>query len=177
MKYMLCFLTALALLLALPACTSPHKPDETAGPQDSEDAVLAPDFAVLDASGGTLHLSDLRGTPVVLNFWASWCPPCKAEMPDFEEMYKLYGDRVEFLMVNLTDGQRETMDLAKAHVADNGYTFPVYFDTASLAAEAYRISSIPTTYFISADGTIVSGASGMLDAASLEEGICSILGD
>lgn len=131
----------------------------------------APDFTVTDKDGNTVKLSDMRGKPIVVNFWASWCPPCKAEMPDFEEMYKKYGDEVTFMMVNMTDGDRETVELAKKHVADNGFTFPVYFDTELSAAYAYYVTSLPATYFIDADGNLVTHAIGMISAETLERGI------
>ena len=131
----------------------------------------APDFAVLDADGRVVKLSDFFGTPIVLNFWASWCPPCKAELPDFEAACKAYEGRVVFLMVNMTDGQRETVAVAKEYLASEGYTFPVYFDTGYEAAYAYGVSSIPQTYFIAADGSVQARATGMISAAQLEQGI------
>ena len=131
----------------------------------------APNFTVLDKDGNTVEFSSKKGKPIILNFWASWCPPCKAEMPDFEEAYKKYGDKVEFMMVNLTDGNRETLQKAKDHVSSNGYTFPVYFDTQSTAAYAYSISSVPATYIIDAEGNIVAHAIGMITANDLEAAI------
>ena len=131
----------------------------------------APNFTVLDKDGNTVEFSSKKGKPMILNFWASWCPPCKAEMPDFEEAYKKYGDKVEFMMVNLTDGNRETLQKAKDHVSSNGYTFPVYFDTQSTAAYAYSISSVPATYIIDAEGNIVAHAIGMITANDLEAAI------
>ena len=131
----------------------------------------APNFTVLDKDGNTVEFSSKKGKPIILNFWASWCPPCKAEMPDFEEAYKKYGDKVEFMMVNLTDGNRETLQKAKDHVSSNGYTFPVYFDTQSTAAYAYSISSVPATYIIDAEGNIVAHAIGMMTANDLEAAI------
>ena len=91
---------------------------------DSENAsgtTDAPDFTVFDKDGNQVQLSSFFGKPIVLNFWASWCPPCKEEMPDFETAYQNYDD-VQFLMVNMTDGARETMESAQAHVAQQGYT-------------------------------------------------------
>ncbi len=133
------------------------------------------DFTMLDEEGNEVRLFDLVGKPIVLNFWASWCPPCKAEMPDFEDAYKKYGEDVVFVMLNLTDGGRETVETAKAHVESCGYTFPVYFDAEYEGATVYRITSIPQTYFIDADGYVVSIARGMLDANSLEQRISMIL--
>lgn len=138
---------------------------------------MAPDFTVLDADGQEVRLSDMQGTPVVLNFWASWCPPCKSEMPDFEEANKAYAGKVAFMMVNLTDGSRETVDTAKAYIEEQGYTFPVYFDTQQEAAVGYGVVSIPTTYFIDAQGGVVAYGQGALDQSALEQGIGMILGE
>ncbi len=142
---------------------------------DTNSQTEAPDFIVLNSEGKEVRLSDYRGTPVVLNFWASWCPPCKAEMPDFETAYQTYGNEVQFLMVNLTDGSYETIETAKKHIRNNAYTFPVFYDTQSSAAIAYGISSIPVTIFITKDGYIASGTVGMLSASRLEAGIQFLL--
>ena len=181
------FLTALLavlLLLTASACTPadggletlPSEDKETSAPSDTAEngetaADTAPDFTMLDMEGNEVKLSDFFGTPIVLNFWASWCPPCKAELPDFEEACKRYEGKVTFLMVNLTDGQRETVEVAKSYIASQGYTFPVYFDTKYEAAYTYGVSSIPQTYFINADGSLEARATGMISAAQLEKGI------
>ncbi|MBQ3126854.1 MAG: TlpA family protein disulfide reductase [Clostridia bacterium] len=151
-------------------------PPETAAPADTTETAApevypAPDFTVYDGEGNAVHLSDFLGQPVVLNFWASWCPPCKAEMPDFDAAFAEHGGEIAFMMINMTDGMQETKETATAHVQEAGYRFPVYFDTDYSAAIAYSASSLPTTYFIRADGTIAAYAVGMLDAASLAQGI------
>ncbi len=155
---------------------------------DGDDTAAAPDFTVYDADGNKVALSDFKGEPVVVNFWASWCPPCKAELPDFEAAYQEVGIKeaadadsaedgtadaqaVRFLMVNLTDGQRETLDTAGKFSADEGYTFPVYFDTDLDAAYTYGINSIPMTLFIDADGNVQDYAIGMIDEQTLRSGI------
>ena len=99
-------------------------------------AELAPDFTVQDSSDGVWSLSDFRGKPVVLNFWSSTCPPCMAEMPLFQKYWEEYGDQVEFMIVNLTDGYNDTFASAMEVVTENNYTFPVYFDIASEGAVA-----------------------------------------
>lgn len=155
--------------------TEKPKTDETY-PADSQGSKEyshnpAPDFSVIDADGNIIKLSEMKGKPVVLNFWATWCYFCTVEMPDFEEMYKKHGEEVQFMMVNLTDGRRETLDSAKKHISDNGFTFPVYFDTSSEAAKAYRVSGIPVTYFIDAEGNLKAYANSMIDMESLKKGI------
>ena len=131
---------------------------------------LAPDFTVYDGEGNEVRLSDFRGKPVVLNFWASWCGPCRGEMPDFEAAYLELGEEVHFLMVNATGGQ-ETVDTAQAFLAETGYTFPVYFDTDYSAAIAYGVSALPMTLFIDAEGYPVAYAQGAMSAQTLRTGI------
>lgn len=137
----------------------------------TEQKIEAPDFIVYDADGNAVQLSDYVGKPVVLNFWASWCSPCKNEMPDFNKKYLELGDEVQFLMINLTDGNTETISSASAFIAEKGYAFPVFYDTESDAASAYGVSSIPTTYFIDADGYAVAHAIGSISEDLLQKGI------
>ena len=131
----------------------------------------APDFTVYDMDGNPHKLSDFFGKPIVLNFWASWCGPCQKEMPDFEKKYKENGDKVTFLMVNLTDGSYDTVAKASKFISDNGYTFPVFYDTSSDGADTYKVYSIPTTFFIGADGQLVAQATGAISASTLQQGI------
>ena len=134
----------------------------------------APDFTVLDADGNKVNLSSLFGQPIVLNFWASWCGPCQSEMPEFNDAYSELKGKVLFVMVDLTDGSRETVDVAKAFIRQKGFSFPVYFDTMSDAADTYGITAIPTTYFIDSRGRIAAKAVGMIDRESLDKGIAMI---
>lgn len=152
--------------LAAQAPQSSDTPEETA-PQKVE----APDFTATDAEGTEVKLSDYVGKPIVLNFWASWCPPCKSEMPDFHDAWEELDGEVQFLMVNATDGGRETVETAKEYVEGQGFSFPVLFDTGMEAASAYGAYSLPTTYFIDAEGYVVAGAKGAIDRDTLQKGI------
>ena len=134
------------------------------------------DFVVYDENLKEVKLSDYKGTPVVLNFWASWCPPCKSELPSFNEMSKKYSkDKVAILMINLTDGQRETMSIAKKYIKDNNYNMQVLFDNKMNAANIYNISAIPRTIFIDKDGYIVKDESGAITKKELESQIKLLL--
>ncbi len=137
---------------------------------NKEDFPLAPDFSVEDADGNTVKLSDYRGTPVVLNFWASWCGPCRAEMPHFQTLMDEHKDQVIFLMVNLTDGSRETKETAQAFLAGESFNFThLVFDTNSEAAYNYRVSSID------AEGYALSREIGALSEQTLRSRVETIL--
>lgn len=149
-------------------------PETTDNKEEAGNDNLAPDFTMTDPDGNSIRLSDLRGKPTVLNFWASWCPPCQSEMPDFDSAFKQYGEDINFVMLNVTDGVRETTESARAFIENKGYTFPVYFDTELEGSIAYGASSIPLTLFIDAKGGLVAYGMGALDASALESGISMI---
>lgn len=120
-----------------------------------------------DAEGAEVHLSDFAGRPVVLNFWATWCGPCRAELPAFDEAYRAYGDQIAFMMINLTDGVQETQEGVRDFLAENGFAFPVYYDLDSAAAMTYGVYSIPVTAFVDAEGMFLGGYIGTLSEETL----------
>lgn len=152
-----------------------HRQEDGAASSADDAPVIAPDFTVYDADGGEVHLSDFAGQPVVLNFWATWCGPCKVELPGFQAVYDECGDEVAFLFINLTDGMRETVEGVGEFLAENGYTIPVYYDMAGDAAATYGAHSIPATALINADGEIVGAQIGMVDEDTLRDAVLSML--
>ena len=156
-----------------PATSNAETPSEEAEEPSSkteENKYAAPDFTVLDMEGKEVSLSDFKGKPVVLNFWATWCYYCKEEMPDFNKAYKEFPD-IQFLMVNATDGVKETKEKATKYVKEQGFNFPIFFDTKGEAVNNYHVTGFPTTYFIDADGNLVTYANGMINYETLKKGI------
>lgn len=145
---------------------------------NNQDLRQAIDFTMVDKDGNTILLSEMiaNNKPIILNFWASWCPPCKSEMPDFDTVYKELGSEVQFMMINMTDGQRETVEIGAQYIEEQGFSFPVYFDVNQEGATNYQIYSIPTTVFINANGYMVTGAQGAIDEETLRKGIGMIMG-
>lgn len=155
--------------------TDPSGTGDASGDNSQEQQYTpAMDFVMETAEGEEVMLYDFVGKPIVLNFWASWCGPCKAEIPDFQATYEKLGEEVEFIMLNATDGVQETKEGAMEFIKEQGYTLPFYFDTQMQGSYLYSVYSLPTTFFINAEGEVVAYAQGMIDAATLEYGISMI---
>lgn len=152
--------------------TTSESSAETAAETSAETAPplrTAPDFAVQNTAGETVRLSDYIGKPVIINFWATWCGSCKSELPAFDAAYQAHGEDVHFLMVNLTDGVEETVDKVNTFIADNGYTFPLLFDTEMEGTMTYGVYSIPLTVFVDAKGNLLGGHPGAMNSETLEQ--------
>lgn len=133
----------------------------------------APDFALEGIDGESYTLSQFKGKPVVLNFWASWCGPCRQEAPELVKVASEYGDRIAVLAVNLTASDDERS--ARAFAAGQQFAFPVLLDRLGTVGELYRIRPIPTTLFVRADGSIADQALGSLDEQAFKERIEPLL--
>lgn len=144
---------------------------------NSGTVVQADDFNIYDSEMNKVKLSDYFGKPIIINFWASWCGPCKSELPAFNSLYEKYKDDVVFLMINLTDGQRDTESSIKKFVSDNGYNFPVYYDIEYDASNTYGVRSIPQTVFINADGSLYDTRVGAMSEVVLENYIKQMIGE
>jgi thiol-disulfide isomerase/thioredoxin len=155
------------------AAVVPETEAETEPDQETpeEELVFAGDFTVYDMAGNEVKLSDFRGQPLVVNFWASWCPPCVGEMPDFNQVWQDRQEDVMFMMVNVVDGQRETEESGKEYFRNEGYSFPVYFDLDQDAVATFGIYSYPQSFFIDKHGYFVAYAKGAIDADTLKMAI------
>lgn len=146
---------------------SEFEPDD----EDAEDPSLeaAVDFTLKDRFGVEHKLSDFYGKPIIINFWATWCPPCQAELPYFNEAYTRYQDHIQFLMVDLGDGSSSSDSNTIQFVDENGYSFPLFFDSYGEGAQGYDITAIPFTVAINAQGQIVTTHLGSMSEQELAE--------
>ena len=146
-------------------------PPTVAPPTGPQIGYTAPDFTLKDLNGNTVKLSDFRGKPVYLNFWASWCPPCKAEIPEIQEFYQLNKDKVAVLAVNITynDNVSDVVNILKA----NNTNFPVLLDinAKSSVADAYQVYGIPASFFIDKNGIIRATHAGGMTIVTLQEAL------
>ncbi|RUL48653.1 redoxin domain-containing protein [Lysinibacillus antri] len=140
----------------------------------SLDVEFAPEFTLSDMNGDPINLSDLRGKIVILNFWATWCPPCRAEMPHMQSFYEKNKDNgVEIIAVNLT-ALDEGKQAVEKFVNEYGLTFPVVLDENGSVGKLYEILTIPTSYIIDAEGRIFQKFVGSMDEQIMEDMIKSI---
>jgi len=123
----------------------------------------APTFTLKNIAGEDVAV-EAKGKPYIINFWATWCPPCQAEIPDLAAFYASHMDTVNFYAVNL----QEPKDTVDKFLKDNGYTMPVLLDLKGEAADTYKVRAIPTTYVIDRDGKILLKKIGGTTAAELE---------
>ena len=134
---------------------------------------LAPDFELTAATGDTLRLSDLRGKAVILNYWASWCPPCRAEMPAFQAIHQVYQDS-GLVVLGINAANQDDSIQAQEYIAEMNLTFPILYDASGTAQDLYAVSALPSTFFIDRAGIIkavvIGGpiAKAMLDIHALE---------
>jgi peroxiredoxin len=138
---------------------------------------FAPDFTLETTTGEMLTMSDLRGNVVLVNFWASWCPPCRAEMPAMETAFNKYKDR-GFMILAVNSTIQDQKSSAIEFAEEYGLTFPVLFDYDGSATDIYRIDALPTSFFIDRDGIIQDiVVGGPMPEALLSERIEKLLGE
>ena len=146
---------------------------EPSGSDNTE--LIAPDILCHDINGEEYLLSDHFGKPIIINFWATWCHYCVEELPYFQKKYEEYSDRIDFVMLNITNGYGETPEAAAEFFKKNGYTLPIYFDSYHNGAISYEISSLPTTVTVDPKGNICEIHYGALSEEKLQEAIDTLL--
>lgn len=130
----------------------------------------APDFELTTLDGEAVKLSEYKGKKVILNFWATWCPPCRAEMPDMQKYYEqqAQGENVEILAVNLTT-EDKGIDKITAFVEEFSLTFPIPMDTEGEIGDLYQAASIPTSYMIDTEGRVQNKIVGPMNEEMMED--------
>lgn len=166
MKKLLCALLALILMLCAFAFA-----EETDAAEETP--VPAPDFPLTTWEGEEIHFSDLLGKPLLLNIWATWCPPCRNELPFFQQAFEKYGEEITFVFLSVDDDKAD----AEEFMTENGYTFPVYMDVPSNSLMAYGIGSIPVTVLVDPEGNIIAGQVGSLTEDLVGLCMAILLGD
>jgi cytochrome c biogenesis protein CcmG, thiol:disulfide interchange protein DsbE len=133
---------------------SRSEPDSATGRLISAPQIgfFAPDFTLETLEGEAISLAEIRGQPVIVNFWASWCPPCRAEMPAIQNLYNHYRGSITILAVNATN--QDIQANIQAYVTEYNLSFPILLDTDGSVNRLYAVTSLPTTFFIGADGII-----------------------
>ena len=151
------FIFSLFLLLALSACTAVNIAPEV----DAQ----APDFELTNTNGESVKLSDHRGKVVLINFWATWCPPCRLEMPHIQSRYEMYNGDLVVLAVD----QAEPAHLVKDFVFFNNLTFDPLLDFDSEVSNLYQVRGLPSSFFIDPEGTVKIVHIGVLTEAQLDQ--------
>lgn len=134
--------------------------------------MIAPDFTLNDLQGNEVKLSDLRGQTVMINFWATWCPPCRDEMPMLEAVYR---ERADKGLVVLAVSMDDDPDAVARFVKDYGLTFPVVIDTNKRVSFRYRVRPIPTTFLLDRDGAIRDIQVGAMDRKALLKKLSKVM--
>ena len=166
---------------SVPSVETTVKQEEQSSPPDQNGKVVtgieegnkAPDFQLQTVDGKEIKLSDLQGKKVIVNFWATWCPPCKAEMPHMQEFYLENSNDVEILAVNLTTSEKNANDVGR-FVEDYGLSFPILLDSDGSIGRIYQAFTIPTSYVIDTKGFIQKRIVGPMDQEMMSELIANV---
>lgn len=132
----------------------------------------APDFE-LETADGRVRLSDLRGRAVVVNFWATWCGPCRHEMPVLQAAFEAHADADDLVVLAVNVTSADSRSAAEAFVAEFGLTFPIAFDTTGEVTQRYGVLGLPASFFVDADGVLRSRTYGPLSAELLVAGLAA----
>lgn len=136
---------------------------------------IMPNIPLTRLDGTVTSFDAVReGKPVIINYFASWCPPCKQELPHFQKAFDEYGQEISFIFLDALDGQRETLKTINAFIRDFPFTGPVYYDDGMFAA-LFQTNSLPTTVFIDSKGRVVKGYLGFVPEEVLYADIKQLL--
>lgn len=134
-----------------------------------------PEFTVRDKNGLDKTDADFSDKPMLIVEWASWCPDCQQQLPVVQEVYKKYGDKVNFVMINLSDPNIEPKEQADQYIKREGFSFPYYYDNGQQAADSLKVQSIPTMYFVDKEQNVKKVVIRFQDEASMEAQLKTIL--
>jgi thiol-disulfide isomerase/thioredoxin len=157
------------------AQTNPFNPNEKIGTVINKGDLLnkiAPDFTLETLNGEKVTLSELKGKKVFINFWASWCPPCRDEMPEIQTFSKQHPDIV-ILAVDLRNTEKSD-EAVKEYIAESSYTFPVLLDRKGDVSQSYKVLTLPTSYFVNTKGEVQYKFIGPLTVEKMEELVKSL---
>ncbi|RAW11546.1 TlpA family protein disulfide reductase [Paenibacillus taichungensis] len=130
---------------------------------------IAPDFELNSLDGKIFKLSDFRGQKVIVNMWATWCPPCRAEMPDMQKFYDKYADEnTTVIAINMTTSEK-SVDRISVFLDEFGITFPILLDKQNKIAEIYQVHALPTSYIIDSQGVIQQKVTGPMNYEMMEK--------
>lgn len=177
------FLLAFALILILSGVGSlvwmslktavpPQTTNSYGAPALAQKGGTVTEFSIGSLAGGNIALSDYAGDVIIMNFWATWCPPCRAEMPGLNRFYEAYRDKgVVLLAIN----EEESVETVRPFIQNNNFTFPILLDLQGRVAQQYSTRSFPTTFIIDRHGTIQHVQTGVITEAELEEIVLPLL--
>lgn len=170
MRRIISGILVLAILWALVSIINKENNPEAKRANNTEESAninfKRPSFSLKGLDGKEYSTSDVS-VPLVINFWASWCGPCKIEGPELVRLYKKYDGKVQIYAVNLTTS--DSIEGARSFAAEYGFKFPVLLDTKESVSKQYNIQAIPTTYFVNKQGIIVDKITGFSGTKDLEE--------
>lgn len=179
-----CASLALAALLAATLVGCGSAPVDTVETQDAEAKTSTSSTELLSDHDATFYTDQnerktlveiANGKPLVINYWATWCPYCVQELPDFLDIYRDYQDKVSFAFVDSTDADDETVENVTQWLADNEFDeLPVYYDLDFEAQQSFDVFAYPTTVLVASDGTIVASSSGAIDPDAMRSALDSL---
>ena len=146
------------------------------GGYQNEEKIVVPDFQFTDGDGNTVNFDDFKGKPIVMNFWGTWCPWCVEEMDDFDRLVGEYGDKVNFIFLDVPNGEDETPQKVEQFLTDNGYSnITSYYDSMLQGCYMFGLNSFPVTVYVDSEGCLYNAAIGMTNYDDVKQIVDSML--